>query len=306
MAFDLSEYICPDGQPYTLVGVDTSSGLEVCQSLRKPNGYVHFVKNHCAETIWYDGQYIYRGLDTSAIDGDEVYAQFQDGRYGAVWAKRFMNVGEGAQRSPDIQHYHKDGNTVGKPHDANIVSYLFLVAHYPQFTTPTTKIALTDVVELHWTFDPAGQNVVEKYFYARGFGLVGFNYLLGPGGYQSEIGALSSAPPPPYTPPAWFFEPTRPPVLAPQPEPVPVPPIGAPQNKSNPVPAKLVLGAVRLRGAPTTSGSILRELRLGEEVIYFEQPITRSDNYDWVWVETKNGQGYAAKSIEGSSVFSSN
>jgi hypothetical protein len=288
---DLSNYICPAGQPFPLVGVRGSSGYEICQAQRNSNGYCYFVKNHHAETIWFDTNNIYRGLDTSGLEGDDVYAQFTDGRYGATWAKRNMTLGQIVQRSPDIQRYHANGQPKGDL-AKHIISYLKFAQ---QFSTHTfsTGVTVANVVELYWTSDAAGQNILERYYYALNRGLVAFD--ASPiGGYQSEIGAVSASPAPVRTiiP---FNEPVPPPIEVPF-----VPP---PTNKSGPTCGRLALSNVRLRTKPTLSGAIIREMLLGETVTYYQQPITSADGYQWVWVETHNGQGYAARFINGASTF---
>jgi hypothetical protein len=288
---DLSNYLCPAGSVFPLVGVRGSSGYEICQSQRNATGYCYFVKNHHAETLWFDTNNIYRGLDTSGIEADDVYAQFTDGRYGAMWAKRNMTLGQIVQRSPDIQRYHANGQPKGTLAN-NIISYLKFAQQFTQHTF-STGVTVSNVVELHWTSDAAGKNILERYFYAQGRGLVGFD--ASPlGGYQSEIGALTASPPPTRTP-FPFNEPVPPPIDVPF-----VPP---PANKSGPTCGKLALSNVRLRTKPTLSGAIIREMPLNEVVTYYQLPVKNADGYQWVWVETRNGNGYAARFINGASTF---
>jgi murein DD-endopeptidase MepM/ murein hydrolase activator NlpD len=298
MAYDLSLYLCTPGKPYRLVGF----GDEVCQVQRAANGYSYQVKNSAAETLWFDTQFIYRGLDTSSKDDPntpEVYAQFTaipgGLRYGAPWAKRMMDIGEVFKRSPDVAVYTRTGTL--KKSDSNIVSYLKLATHYPayNFVINGQQRLVNDVIQLLWTLDPAGNQVVERYWYARSLGLVSFQFV--------QTGQLSAiVPGDPARAPVrevltWFNEPVPPPTVSTQPPPV-YPP------GTQPVLSLVRQGGVRLRANPGTAEATIRNMNLNEQVTVYQAPVVNKDGYNWVRVLTAQGQnGWAAREISGVATF---
>lgn len=298
MPFDLSLYLCTPGKPYRLVGF----GDELCQVQRASTGYSYQVKNSAAETLWFDTQYIYRGLDTSSKDdpnNPEVYAQFTaipgGLRYGAPWAKRTMEINEVFKRSPDVAVYTRTGTL--KRSDSNIVSYLKLATHYPaySFVYQGQQRVVNDVIQLLWTLDPAGNQVVERYWYGRSLGLVSFQFVAT--GQQSVIvpGDPPRAPVREVLP--WFIEPVPPPTVS-----TPPPPVYPPGTQ--PVLSVVKNGGVRLRVNPGVNGATIRTLILNEQVTVYQQPVVPLDGYEWVRVLTSQGEnGWAARVINGVATF---
>ncbi len=300
MPYDLAQYLCTPGKAYLLIGF----GNEVCQLQRASSGYAYQVKNSAAETLWYDSQFIYRGLDTSSKDdptAPEVYAQFTalaggGLRYGAPWAKRTMELGEVFKRSPDVAHFTRSG-TLTKS-DTNIVSYLKLATRYPAYAFVLNGVqqrVVSDVIELHWTFDAAGTQIVERYWYAKGLGLVGFQDEAT--GRKSVIAAADPTRAPVREVLAWFKEPVPPPTVS-----TPPPPVYPPGT--NPVLSLVKVGGVRLRAEPGLGGTTVRSLILNEQVTVYQQPVVPLDGYDWVRVLTSQGQnGWSARTIGGVATF---
>ena len=149
-----------------------------------------FVKNASGEN-WeefaYDSTYIYRNRDTSwantCQDGAAAYYQVtdQDRTAFARWIKRHMKVGE-TWRSP-VSHYVDAGykrsngcrtDTCNSPYEGWVHNKHKLVAHHSTYTT-IWGYAVNDVIEL---VNPDNANA-DHFFYARGYGLVGFE---GPAG----------------------------------------------------------------------------------------------------------------------------
>lgn len=285
--YDLSEYIIPAGKPYVLVGVGANPQSETCQSQRLPNGYGHFVKNDRLESIWFDAKWIYRGVDTSVAD--DIYAQYSGDRYGAVWCKRYMTEGEVVNRSPNIRRYDASGNvrSISEP----VSSQFRLAKHHDIYTTPVTQIELHDVVELEWL---NGVTVVERYFYARGLGLVKFGTPGIPDGYASEVGSLNAPAPSAYLP-AWFVEPVPPPVETAV---LPAPPTGL----ANPIDTKPTTG-LNVRLAPGLQGQRIDGVDKGEAVTVYATPVTPLDGYRWAWIKSKDGAGYVALGNESEDYF---
>jgi hypothetical protein len=185
----------------------TGIGFEVCQVQAEASGYIYQVKNANAETLWFDSNYVYRGLDTSP-NPNEVYAQFTGSTYGAAWTKRFMTVGEAFRRRPTIRWWTRSGTPL-PDRTATVTDWFRLIAHYPTWVS-SAGATVQNVLEFHWLNDAGnvpGTTILERYFYARGIGLVGFGGDTG----RSSISPVAPPAPPTRERLAWFTEPVPPP-----------------------------------------------------------------------------------------------
>lgn len=131
------------------------------------------------EQLWADDHFIYRGTDTSPGNNQyyTLYASHEDGTPpGSAWSPRFWQVGELYERNPFVVFYYKSDCTVvmngGSPVSGYQRTWLRFEAFYPSYTFES-GITLDNVVELTWLLSPDG-NPIESYFYAEGFGLVGW------------------------------------------------------------------------------------------------------------------------------------
>lgn len=292
MPLDLREYLCPAGTAsYLLVGVNGTEAYEVCRSIVDTKGYGRFLKNSTGhyETRWADERFIYLGLDTSGLRENRVYAQYElDGanlRYGAVWVNRFVEVGDVTKRDPlllflDAQGRHLESAPGG-------VSFMRVAAHHPNYTFAETRRSAQDVVELHWTSDAAGRDVIEKYFYAKGLGLLGFDYLRDRGFHSQFAGFVAEVPT--FYPLPNFVEPVPPPgrpgVIVP-----PAPEVVIPANPGNGV--AMVVSApsgLKQRPAPGASNTALRILPDKTPVTMCPETKTKPiDGEVWVFCRTSN------------------
>jgi hypothetical protein len=130
------------------------------------------------EELWYDDDYIYRGTDTSPGAG-RYYTLRQDGYYGSPWAPRYWRVGEEFLRDPLVTFYNK--SDCQPREQGQQTTWLRFDAYYPSYTF-ASGITLNDVVQFSWLLNQVvdGKNVpveppIEQYFYARGYGLVGWD-----------------------------------------------------------------------------------------------------------------------------------
>lgn len=169
---DLLPYLRGDDKRYYVLQYTWGGGgTQPVQSQHAADGVFYTVKGGGEyEMLYADGEFVYRGEDTSEAP-DKFYVQTTNGRYGAMWCKRYMAVGERVERSPLVIHYYKNGCTERLRGVA--VSGLKLIAHHKSYRFES-GITLDDVVELMWDSG-------EVYFYAKGWGLVGFNF---PGGHS--------------------------------------------------------------------------------------------------------------------------
>ncbi|MEP7291105.1 MAG: hypothetical protein ABI835_04950 [Chloroflexota bacterium] len=176
---DLLDYMRGSGQLYELVNTWGSS--EICQTQTEPRDVFFHVKNSQWEELWADDVFIYRGTDCSPGNG-ELYMLSENNHYGSAWVPRWFDLGQTFRRDATVIWRRKDnGQPVADKPTANQVSYLRIERVYSQLTFQS-GIQLQDVAELHAYVDDGGKPASspwEKYFYARGFGLVGFEDMYG-------------------------------------------------------------------------------------------------------------------------------
>jgi hypothetical protein len=122
------------------------------------------------EELWASDEFIYRGIDTSP-GHDQYYIAFDTpGEEGAVWSPRYWSAGEMFERNTYVTFFRKsDCSQVVSGFQQ---SWLRFVAHYPSYTFGS-GITLNNVIELAWLLSPTAQPT-ESYFYAQGYGLVGW------------------------------------------------------------------------------------------------------------------------------------
>jgi len=171
MAFDLLQYMRGDGRLYELRHkINGNEGSQRVQTQADPSNsrVFYHVKNGEWERIYADDNFIYREADTSEAP-DRYYVQTSNGLPGAVWCKRFMEVGEVVDRNPHVVHFFK-ANCAERIRGTH-PSRLQLLKVHDSFTFAESQISLNDVLILGWINNDL---VEEKYFYAKGFGLVGW------------------------------------------------------------------------------------------------------------------------------------
>ena len=122
------------------------------------------------EELMADDNYIMRGTDTSPGNG-QYYTLFDTpGTTGSKWAPRHWYVGGVYERNPLVVFYNKSncGTVVSGTHR----TWLKFVAYHESYTFQS-GITLPDVIELAWLLAPDAAPT-ELYFYAKGYGLVGW------------------------------------------------------------------------------------------------------------------------------------
>lgn len=306
MLYDVQQYICPLGQS-NIYRLDSN---EICQCKYDAQGYGRQYKNHAYEEIWVDNQFVYRGMDTSSLPNNEVYAHWTklpDGtlQYGAPWAKRWMALGEVFIRQPHVIHYRANGEAYNQ---GDPVTFLRLKAHYPIWTAKSGR-TVNDVLELQYAFNTDFSNVKESYFYARGFGLVGFK------DDHMESSITQDTPPTvlSVTELGWFARPAIPPLAAPvsspMPSPIPMPmqPVSAPINHVvfiRGVVESPAITSVNVRSAPRVASDLLFKILVGSTSTCTEiRPDEDGDNflgqvYDWFFLTFPDGrQGWVRNDL---------
>jgi murein DD-endopeptidase MepM/ murein hydrolase activator NlpD len=187
--YDLAEYMTisqPRGILYEVLTQYYRDGQWVSGPQQRhqtqTNGPIFYHTKHSQwEELSYDANSIYRGIDTSP--GDGRYYELRDSPESkwSIWAKRHMTVGEIFDRNPLVNFYHKSNcQLISSGRQA---SKLNLLARFASLTF-FTGITLSNVIQLQW-LSMTG-TVLETYYYAKGYGLVGW----GTGGIRAAISEI--------------------------------------------------------------------------------------------------------------------
>lgn len=142
------------------------------------------------EELYCDSGFIYRSTDTSMGNGLFYKLTDADDLIRSKWARRYMALGEVFERKPKITVARKSDCAVQSVDDAT--NYLRLTAIIPTKSF-FTGIILNGVIQMDWMNDPNG-SVVESYYYAKNYGLVGWASSDGREAAISEIHAPGSRP----------------------------------------------------------------------------------------------------------------
>jgi hypothetical protein len=167
---DLLPYLKGDGRAY-MVRHPQDGSQEKFRTVDKGDRWV-ILKNNQWEELWLSGDYIWRGKDTSAGDG-QYYRQFEEGQEGARWCPRQMLLGQtwAAPVGHTVQTYQKPGCTpVAHHRNGTAVKRVKLVAKYASRTW--NNITVEDVIELE-------THTGERMWFARGYGLVAWSSTWG-------------------------------------------------------------------------------------------------------------------------------
>lgn len=159
---DLVPYLCGDGRAYR---TRSTQGDEVMWTEHGAPGFYQ-VKNNQWEHLWYDDDFIYRGIDTSPGDG-RFYAHYAGGSIGAPWVARYMDEGDRFVSRKRVQFFRKEDCRPLDENSGEVTDTIVFTRHYDKWTT-VHGVQMSDVIELTW----AEGN--ERYLYARNFGLVGW------------------------------------------------------------------------------------------------------------------------------------
>lgn len=185
---DLLPYLKGDGRIYM---IQASWGpQEKLRTVDMGAGWFRQQKNREWEELFLtnDG-FIARGVDTSP--GNNRYYRLRDEptQNWSRWIPRTMAVGQVYQRNPWIYWHSLDDCRQLQPavRSASVIDF---VKHHERFSFTLTNRSLTDVVELAWRFTPGGP-WIERYLYAKGYGLVGW---LSNDGRRSEYADPATGP----------------------------------------------------------------------------------------------------------------
>lgn len=178
-AIDMLDYMRGDGRVYDLQFDWQGGGRQRVQTQVEGNRFYH-VKHNEWEELWADDFFIYRGTDTSS-GGGEVYTLTENGQYGSAWVPRKMTIGLPFRRTPLVvfRDKHTGAEVPGKRFSHP--TWIVLEAVHGQHTLPS-GVTLKHVAVLAAYEDAGGKpkdQPFERYYYARDYGLVGWQGALG-------------------------------------------------------------------------------------------------------------------------------
>jgi len=168
--YDLKDYLGGDGRVYDVKFLtnDGQEHQERFQTQRKTSSTIFYqTKNQHWEEMWYDNDFIWRGTDTSH-SSEKYYTLSQANYHGDRWIRRHVKVGDIYERNPIVKLFWK--------HNCQLISagthrtWIRVEGYHPSKTF-FTGVKLNDVIELAWLASPGGV-VLERYYYAKNFGLV--------------------------------------------------------------------------------------------------------------------------------------
>lgn len=188
--FDMVDFMVGDGRLYE---VRHSGGSQARHQTQIGTGHFYHTKGNEIkaewEELWVKGDFIYRGTDTSP-GNNQFYTLYENGIAGSPWSPRRWRVGDLYERRPFVVFYTKDNCDVVVSGFQR--SWLRFEGYYPAYTFQS-GIRLRNVVELTWLLSPNGQPI-ESYFYAEGYGLVGWGSSDRGYSYISEVHAPGQRP----------------------------------------------------------------------------------------------------------------
>lgn len=189
---DLLPYLKGDGRAYM---VQSSTGPSEKFRTGEDVGNIFYqIKNSQYEELAYDDVYIYRGRDTSPgpapvydprPGASRYYRQYEPGKVRARWCRRFMRPGE-TYTGPGhtVQFHYKDNCENSPANSGNATNQVTFFERHRDWESPY-GVVLDDVIEV-------GAEQGERYFYGKGYGLVGWRSA--DGSVESYISELDVAP----------------------------------------------------------------------------------------------------------------
>ena len=169
-AVDVLEYIKGDGRQYEVR--NASDGQERFQ-IREDGLTFYLVKNNHWEKFFYDNDFVYRDIDTSPGNGRYYRLTDPDRSYGSRWLRRKMAPGQTYTQPRRVQFYNAADGSPSPANSGNVVDTIKLVAHHDSYQFPT-GVEIDDVLEIHWINSESDHTPREKYYYAKGLGMVGW------------------------------------------------------------------------------------------------------------------------------------
>lgn len=161
---DLLPYVKGDGRQYE---IKNAWGSQERLQTQADGGNFYHVKNAQWEQFFHDNHFIYRDIDTSPGNNRFYRQKDDDLPRGSRWLRRHMAIGETHTQARRVQFFNKADGSPSAQNSGDVTDTIKLVAHHARHRFHT-GIELNDVIELEWV------NGRERYFYAKNYGLVGW------------------------------------------------------------------------------------------------------------------------------------
>lgn len=181
VVYNLLDYLVGDGRMYDVRHYTGATETFQCQTT---DNRFYFVKNNQWERLTYEGG---RDYDTSPGPAPayaerpgayRYYHQFDPGKTTAQWFLPQMRIGQQFAGTPhQVQFYYKDTGQPSAANSGTATNVVTLAAHYDLYTFWERPLA--DVIKL--------QTSHEAMFFARGYGLVGWEAAWGKSGYFQDV-----------------------------------------------------------------------------------------------------------------------
>lgn len=182
--FDVLPYLRGDGRLYEMKHIfDMPNGPLIGQQrvqTQHEDARFYQTKNSEWEEMWADERFIYRGTDTSPGSGN-FYTLMDGDHYGTAWIPRHMAIGQSFRRSVMVVSRRK-GNCMMNSHlSGRHVTWIRLEAMHNSLILPDVEGRLGRGYKVRDLVVMAAYNEVngrpaekpfERYYYAKGFGLV--------------------------------------------------------------------------------------------------------------------------------------
>lgn len=181
---DMLPFLRGDGRLYEVKYIFSTAGGLMTGQQRMQTQFdgqrFYQTKNSEWEEMWSDERFIYRGTDTSPGSGN-FYTLMDGERYGSAWIPRKMAVGQLFRRSALVTSRRKNNCTVNTHLSGRHVTWIKMEAIHSRLTLPDAEgrpglgIQIRDVVVLAAFNEVNGrstQQPFERYYYAKGFGLI--------------------------------------------------------------------------------------------------------------------------------------
>ncbi len=180
--FDMASFIVGDGRLYEVW--HSSNNQARHQTQFEGERFYHTKGENTAEweELWIDDNFVYRGTDSSP-GGGLYYTLRDNGQYGSRWSPRHWQVGDIYERNPWVTFYNKSNCQITRQGGQR--TWLLFEAYHPKYTF-ASGITVEEVVVLAWLTALANPPE-ERYFYARDFGLVGWQNIKGDYSFVSEV-----------------------------------------------------------------------------------------------------------------------
>jgi murein DD-endopeptidase MepM/ murein hydrolase activator NlpD len=250
----------------------------------------YLVKNALWEAMYSDGQFECREVDTSPEPGQCYELNDPNRATGSAWVPTFMPLHRTYKRAPKVTfRYSSTGAPVPRKAPYTDVTHIEIVAHHDTWQAPG-GISVNDVLEIVVYRDNGGKpgEEIERYWYARGMGLVAWKGSLGRS-FITKIYTPGQMPDLVVNHLSWW-KPPEPPL------PIQITAVEGEMGKAHFGALKTTAG-IYLRASRKANGAVnaLTLCGNGQPIIYYPATQKHENKIDWMWVEAGQARGWMGR-----------